>query len=115
MRAISLFRRDAGTSTRWCLAATALRMLVRKSEMGSVCIILLIFSYRALPAGFHDAGNFSLECHAAETDTAHLELANVPASAATPAATVGQTALELRLFDGLYDFRGACRGVCTSG
>src|SRR6266403_834828 len=115
MRAISLFRRDAGTSTRWCLAATALRMLVRKSEMGSVCIILLIFSCRALPAGFHDAGDFSLECHAAETDTAHLELANVPASAATAAATVSQTDFELRFLEFLYDFRGACHLVRSSG
>src|SRR5207249_2708218 len=114
MRAISLFRRDAGTSTRWCLAATALRMLVRKSEMGSVCIIL-IFSCRTLPAGFHHAGDFSLECHAAETDTAHLELANVPPSAATAAATVAQTDFELRLLEFLYDFRSACHLVRSSG
>src|SRR5438093_7675807 len=52
MRAISVFSFETGTSTRWCLAAAALRRRVRKSAMGSVCIILL-------PARFHDAGDFA--------------------------------------------------------
>src|SRR5215469_14462183 len=108
MRAISLFKRDAGTSTRWCLAATALRMLVRKSEIGSVCIILLTISLKELPTGFHDAGNFSLERYAAKTDTAHLELANIGARAATHAATVALANLEFRFLQFLDDFRGTC-------
>src|ERR1700719_1200156 len=105
MRASSLFKRDAGTSTRWCLAATALRMLVRKSDMGSVCIILL---ESFLPTGFRDAGDFSLERHAAETDAAHLKLANIGARAAANPATVARTYFKLRLLQFLDDFRGAC-------
>src|SRR2546427_5171896 len=61
MRAISVFSRETGTSTRWCLAAAALRRRVRKSAMGSVCIILL-------PARFHDAGDFALQRHTAKTE-----------------------------------------------
>src|ERR1700686_3373394 len=41
MRAISDLSREAGTSTLWRLAAAALRMDVRNSAMGSVCIFLL--------------------------------------------------------------------------
>src|SRR5579863_7084520 len=97
MRAISALSFDAGTSTRWCLAAAALRMRVKKSAMGSVCIALL-------PARFHDAGNFSLERHTAETNSAHLELTNVSASAATNASTVANADLEFRLLMRLCDF-----------
>src|SRR5712664_2961171 len=46
MRAISVLSFDTGTSTRWCLAAAALRRRVRKSAIGSVCIILLKDSYQ---------------------------------------------------------------------
>src|SRR6201989_1228413 len=105
MRAISLFMRDAGTSTRWCLAAAALRMLVRKSAVGSVCIISLS---SPLPAGLDDAGNFSLERHAAEADAAHFKLADERAGTAADAATVALAHLELGLFEFLYDFSGAC-------
>src|ERR1700676_1162480 len=101
MRAISVFSFDTGTSTRWCLAAAALRMRVKKSAMGSVCIVLL-------PAGFHDSGNFSFERHTAKTDSSHLELADVAARAATAAAAVAHAHLELRLLKGLGDFCGAC-------
>src|SRR5258708_28626500 len=41
MRAISVLSFETGTSTRWCLAAAALRRRVRKSAIGSVCICLL--------------------------------------------------------------------------
>src|ERR1700746_3675489 len=100
MRAISVFSFDTGTSTRWCLAAAALRMRVRKSPMGSVCIIFLSL----LPACLHDAGNFTLQRHAAEADSAHLKLANVGASASANAATIAHTHLELGLFASLCDF-----------
>src|SRR5438132_4226454 len=63
MRAISVFSFETGTSTRWCLAAAALRRRVKKSAMGSVCIVLL-------PASFHDAGNFSLR---SEEHTSELQ------------------------------------------
>src|SRR6476620_7512973 len=105
MRAITLFKREAGTSTRWCLAAAALRMLVRKSAIGSVCIISLV---SPLPAGFHDAGNFSLERHAAETDAAHFKLANESAGAATDAAAVALAHFELGLLEFLNNFRSTC-------
>src|SRR5215472_11338009 len=104
MRAISLLSFEAGTSTRWCFAAAALRMLVRKSAMGSVCIILLI----SLPARFHHAGNFSLERHAAETDTAHFKLADVGARTAADAAAVAVAHLEFRFALVFYDLCGAC-------
>src|SRR5579859_874937 len=100
MRAISVFNLDTGTSTRWCLAAAALRIRVRKSPMGSVCIIFLSL----LPAGFRDPGNFSLEGHAAEADAAHLKLANVSARAAANAATIAHPHLELGLLASLGDF-----------
>src|SRR5215813_8616959 len=100
MRAISDFSLDAGTSTRWCLAAAALRMRVRKSPMGSVCMVLL-------PARFHDAGNFALERHAAETDAAHLEFADIGARAAADAAAVARAHLKLGLLQSLGDFGGA--------
>src|SRR5881394_113749 len=41
MRAISVLSFETGTSTRWCLAAAALRRRVRKSAIGSVCMYLL--------------------------------------------------------------------------
>src|SRR5712664_1664274 len=107
MRAISVFSFETGTSTRWCLAAAALRMRVRKSAMGSVCIVLL-------PAGFRDAGDFALQRHAAETDAAHLELADIPARAAAAAATIAYPHFEFRLLERLGDFCCACHLLCCS-
>src|SRR5260370_17382586 len=101
MRAISVLSYETGTSTRWCLAAAALRRRVRKSAMGSVCIVLL-------PAGFHDAGDFSLQRHTAKTDSAHLELANVRARAAAAAAAVADPHFEFRFLERLGDFCCAC-------
>src|SRR6267378_3021117 len=101
MRAISVFSFETGTSTRWCLAAAALRRRVRKSAMGSVCIALL-------PTGFHDAGNFSLQRHTAKTDSAHLELADISARAAAAAAAVAYPHLELRFLERLGDLCCAC-------
>src|SRR5271154_2501691 len=108
MRAISVFSFETGTSTRWCLAAVALRRRVKKSAMGSVCMSILVL----LPAGFRDAGNFALERHAAETDAAHLELADIAASAAANAATVAHANFEFRLFECLGDFCCACHLLC---
>src|SRR5258708_35753412 len=104
MRASSVFSLETGTSTRWCLAAAALRIRVRKSPMGSVCIIFLWL----LPARLHDAGNFSLERHAAKTDSAHLEFANIAARAAANTAAVAHAHLELGLLASLCDFCQAC-------
>src|SRR5467141_4052182 len=104
MRAISVFSLETGTSTRWCLAAAALRMRVKKSPMGSVCMIF----YWLLPARFHDAGNLSLERHAAKTDSAHLKLANITARAAANAAAIAYAHLELGFLARLRDLCFAC-------
>src|SRR5271169_981667 len=101
MRAISIFIFEDGISTRGCLARAPLRIRVKKSAMGSVVIL------SSLPAGLHDAGNFSLEREAAETDTAHLELAKRAARAAADAAAVALADLELQLALGLRDLTGS--------
>src|SRR6266446_5028771 len=101
MRAISVLSFETGTSTRWCLAAAALRRRVRKSAIGSVCIILL-------PAGFHNAGDFALQRHTAETDSAHLKLTDITARAAAAAAAVAYAHLEFRLLERLGDLCCAC-------
>src|SRR5260370_18420101 len=101
MRAISVLSFETGTSTRWCLAAAALRRRVRKSAMGSVCIVLL-------PAGFHDAGDFSLQRHTSKTDSAHLELANVPARAPAPPPSVAYPPPEFPVLERLGDLCCAC-------
>src|SRR5437660_481232 len=109
MRAISVLSFETGTSTRWCLVAAALRRHVRKSAMGSVCMYLL--SWRRLPrlpAGFHDAGDFPLQRHTAETNSAHLKLADVTARAAAAAAAVAYAHLEFRLLERLGDLCCAC-------
>src|SRR5205807_3004753 len=107
MRAISVLSFETGTSTRWCLAAVALRRRVRKSAIGSVCIVLL-------PTGFHDAGDFSAQRHASKTDAAHLELANIAARTAADAAAVAHANFELRLLAGLGDFCRSCHGLSRS-
>src|SRR5215813_109181 len=110
MRVISVLSFDTGTSTRWCLTAAALRRRVRKSAMGSVCIFLL----KLLPAGLHDAGNFLAKRHAAKTDAAHFELADVAARAAADSAAVAHAHLELGLLAGLGNLCGACHELCGS-
>src|SRR5260370_37059661 len=101
MRAISVLSFETGTSTRWCLAAAALRRRVRRSAMGSGCIVLL-------PAGFHDAGDFSLQRHTAKPDSAHLELANYRARPPAAAAAVADPHFEFRFLERLGDFCCAC-------
>src|SRR5258708_13017765 len=101
MRAISVLRCEAGTSGGWWWAGAALGRRVRKSAIGSVCIVLL-------PAGFHDAGDFPLQRHTAETDPAHLELPDIPARAAAAAAAIAYPHLEFRFFERLGDFCCAC-------
>src|SRR5438876_497072 len=110
MRAISVLSFETGTSTRWCLAAAALRRRVRKSAIGSVCMYLLSWHRlpRRLPAGFHDTGDFPLQRHTAETDSAHLKLADIPSRAAAAAAAVADPHLEFRLLERLSDFCCAC-------
>src|SRR5437868_6650157 len=79
-------------------------MRVRKSPMGSVCII----SYSLLPTSFHDAGNFSPQRVAAETDAAHFKLSDIAAGAAANTAAVAHANLELGLLASLCNFCEAC-------
>src|SRR5579884_3655050 len=92
MRAMSIFRRDAGTSTLGWRADSALRMRVSMSAMGSDVVIAL-----SLPARLHHAGNFSRKRQLPETDAAQVELAQIAARPAAPETTVAVAALELRL------------------
>src|SRR5437867_13377823 len=105
MRASSVLSLETGTSTRWCLAAAALRRRVRKSAIGSACMYLLSCHRlpRRLPAGSHDTGDFSLQRHTAETDSAHLKLADIPARAAVAAAALADLHLEFGLPDRLTE------------
>src|SRR6266853_781460 len=95
-------------------------VLVHHLESRNVCLFLrhagqkigygisLHNSPKSLPTSFRDAGNFSLKRHAAETNTAHLKLANVTARAAANPATVALANLEFGLLQFLDDFCGAC-------
>src|SRR5260370_1551031 len=107
MRAISVFNLETGTSTRWCLAAEALRRRVRKSPMGSVCIIFLWL----LPACFHDAGDFPLERHAAKTYSSHPKPPDIPARAAANTPTIAYAHLEPGLLTRLGHFCSACHSI----
>src|ERR1700751_438668 len=72
------------------------------------------FPISLLPARFHDSRDLSLESHAAETNAAHLELADIAAGAATDTAAIAHANLELGLLQGLGDFCGACHLLCGS-
>src|ERR1700731_2593779 len=100
-------------------------MRVKKSAMGSVCIVspapltaatLLLCRRlrRRLPACFHDAGDFALERHTAEANSAHLELANISAGATANAAAIAYAHLEFRLLMRLCDFCQACHLLRSS-
>src|SRR5579863_7221163 len=94
MRATSTFNFEVGISTRAWRALAALRMRVSKSEMGSVCIVVV---ETLLPAGFHHAGNLPEQRVPAEADAAHLELAEVAARPSAQAAAVAHANLVFRL------------------
>src|SRR3984957_756678 len=79
MRASSVFSFDAGIVTSWCWALAALRRRVRKSDTGSVMLIVL-------PAALGHSGDVAVVRELAQTDTAHAELAVHRASATAPAA-----------------------------
>src|SRR5580704_13445060 len=104
MRASSIFNFEDGMSTRECFARDALRTRVSKSAIGSVFILpRLCFSRRTsksqtrkLPARLGHAGNLALQRKAAETDAAHLELAQKRARASANPAAVAPANLELR-------------------
>src|ERR1700688_2366854 len=108
MRAISTFSREAGTSTFWCRACSALRTLVSISATGSVNLIVCFssrhpFAPRSaenlrrlsqpyhlhiagqkptidlLPGRLRHAGNFPAQRQPAEAQAAQAEFAQVSA------------------------------------
>src|SRR6266850_801675 len=110
MRAISAFSRDAGISTRVCLAVTALRIRVSISAIGSVISLnsKLIHQLTRSPTALGDSRDVTLERQLPEAQAAQRELSHVGARTAAQAAAVAQPDLELRLFQFLRDF-------CSSG
>src|SRR5262245_48143207 len=126
MRAISAFSRDAGTSTRVCLAVTALRIRVSMSAIGSViklrlsspCHVPKRLGTRApapapslLPAALRDARDVALERQLAEAEAAQRELAHERAWAPAQLAAVTQPNPVLRRFQFLGHLRGRCHSV----
>src|SRR6187431_2573743 len=117
MRAMSAFRREAGISTRVCLALTAFRSRVSISAIGSVIsqpsqlvswwvgelgigvrsgIHSPSHQFAKSPTTFRHPGDVALERQLAEAQAAEGELSHVGARPATEAASIAQPDLELR-------------------
>src|SRR5271155_3709197 len=97
MWATSLRMRDQGTRISLLEARAALRMVVRKSARGSVCI-----EGNRLPGSFRHTGDLAAQGQFAERDTAEAELAHVGAAAARELAAIVGARREFRgalLFD----------------
>src|ERR1700683_93343 len=85
--------RAGASRARHCVFASA-------GQLWDQWSFVLTFSrpfHSKLPACLHHAGNFTLERVAAETNAAHIELAEVAARAAANPATVPLADLELQL------------------
>src|SRR5690606_26050601 len=93
---ISALSFDVGTSTRSCFARCALRILVRRSETGSMLLIPV-----SSPARLDHAREIALARQVPEADAAECELSDVAARAAAPAAAVAHAHLVLELLLGL--------------
>src|SRR5438477_12735245 len=109
MRAISALSRDAGISTRVCLAITAFRIRVSISAIGSVIssnlrVSKLVLTH--LPTALCHPGHVSLERGFSETEPAQSELPHVRARAAAQVTPVTQPNLVFRLFLFLRDLCG---------
>src|SRR5580704_15115417 len=94
---MSVFRREAGTSTLGWRAASPLRIRVSISAMGSDVVIPSFFLLPSLPGSLDHAGNFARERQLAEADAAQLKLpeesprpAAAEAAVAVPAAQLGR-------------------------
>src|SRR5438552_11796628 len=112
MRAISALSRDAGMSTRVCLAVTALRIRVSMSAIGSVISNSPTHQFTHSPTALGDARDVAFEGELPEAQSAQRELSHVGARPATQVAAVAQPDLELRL---LLLFRDLCgRGHKTN-
>src|SRR5581483_6534489 len=92
MRAMSIFRREEGTSTLGWRADSALRMRVNMSAMGSDVGI-----GTSLAARLHHPGDFPRERELPETDSAQIEFAKIAPRTSAAETTVAVPALELRL------------------
>src|SRR5262249_518040 len=90
MRAISIFKRDAGTSTLLWRAVIAFPMRVSISEIGSVMFISV-----SLPTRFSHTRNLPVERQLAEADAADAKLADVSARTAAPFAAIVAAHFEL--------------------
>src|SRR2546428_523384 len=116
MRAMSALMRDAGMSTRVCLALTALRIRVSMSAIGSVifCSQLSALELSASPAALCHTRDITLECQLAEAQTAQRELPHVGARAAAQTAAVAQPNLVFRRLLFLGNL-GCCGHIILQG
>src|SRR6185369_12018113 len=105
---MSAFKRDAGMSTRVCLAVTALRIRDSMSAIGSVIFSTLSFPRSALPAALRHAGDVAFQREFPEAKAAERELPHVSTRAAAQVAAVAQSDLELRLFVFFRNLGGCC-------
>src|ERR1700709_1995871 len=97
MRAHSDFNRDDGMSTVSWAAWIALRIRVRKSAMGSVLALTVVFSRSgSLPRRLRHARDKAVVGHLAQADPAQAELAIHGAGPAATAATAVLPGLVLR-------------------
>src|SRR5262245_2429615 len=126
MRAMSALIREAGMSTRVCLAVTALRIRVSMSAIGSVIstfesldlVIWWSSGFRSLnhhvarsPTTLRDPCHVAFKRQLAETQPAQRELPHVCARAAAQVASVAQPNLVLRLLLFLRDLRSGGHSV----
>jgi hypothetical protein len=93
---MSIFKREAGTSTFGWRAPKALRIRVSMSAIGSD--VTFFSSPFRLPTGFYDSGDLASQSELAETDPAEMEFPDVSSRAATSKAAVPVAAHKLRLF-----------------
>src|SRR5262245_5721014 len=98
--AMAIFTLEWGMSVRWWRAPTALRMRVKRSEIGSF-IVSSRGGARArrprLPARFRHARHEAEQGQVPEADPAHLEAAHVRARPPAAPAAVAVADRELRL------------------
>src|SRR5258708_14946111 len=91
---MSIFSRDAGTSTFGWRACSPFRMRVSISAIGSVVVIL---APPALPRSLDHPGNLTRERQLPETDPAQFKFAEIASRPSAAETTVPMPASELRL------------------
>src|SRR5271165_4055319 len=120
IRAISIFSREAGTSTFAWRAETAFRTRVSMSAMGSAVIVsysapfIVLSSIQPalgqsyLPTSLGDARNLARQRQLPEADPAQGKLAEKAARTSAGLTTVSQPHLEFRLLQFFRDFCSGC-------